>query len=67
MAKATFICTKCDEIKKIEFEPGEIVLVPKCESCGNSMQRDFRVSRGNSMDNATFGIARMMAYHKSKD
>lgn len=64
MAKITFKCSKCENKKIIEFNPGEKIETPKC--CNEDMKREFKIGKGNSMDNQTFDIARMMSYHASK-
>lgn len=68
MAKMTFKCLKCDTQKVVEFNPGDKAeeLTPNCEECGERMKRMFNIGKGNSMDNMTFEVARMMSYHTSK-
>lgn len=63
MAKITFVCPTCKNKTIVTFQPGEKVATPIC--CESEMKREFKVGQGNSIDNETFDVARMMSYHTS--
>lgn len=68
MCSTNYICPKCGYETKVLFKAGETPIAPVCDKCGEKMSRSFsKIEMGDTIDDESLIVSRMMTYHSDKE